>query len=97
MQKFRVLINGENFLIEVEDKLQKMGFFVTRIIEAASMEEAEILAIDLLKQDARLKAIVRNQSDDPPMLYIEEKEEIQSGDLNNINNTGFSWYSCDKK
>lgn len=62
MKNFRVLLNGQNLSIELEGKVQKVGFYTTRLVEADT-PEGEGSAIDLIGADARL-LLIRNCSQD---------------------------------
>ena len=93
MSKYRVLLNGQNFLLNFDGLPQKLGFYVTRFVDAADDEEAEKAAVALLRDDASLKGLVLNGRDDPPMLYADEVEELAAYDPEEHVNTGFSWYT----
>ncbi|HEX8745798.1 MAG TPA: hypothetical protein VF717_01275 [Pyrinomonadaceae bacterium] len=93
MGKYRVLINGENFLLDFDGQLRKLGFYVTRAVDAQDPDEAELTAVDLVREDSRLKGNVLNERDDPPMLYAEDVEEIEESDSEVNVNTGFSWFT----
>jgi hypothetical protein len=75
-KKYRVFLKGQNFWMDFEGKLQKTGFYTTRFVEAQNPKEAEDLVIELIKKDANLLASVRNENSNPPMLYVEEIEEV---------------------
>ncbi|HEX8141441.1 MAG TPA: hypothetical protein VF553_02530 [Pyrinomonadaceae bacterium] len=93
MSKYRVMINGENFLLNYDGQPQKLGFYVSRIVDAGSPEEAEYAAVDLVRSDSWLKSNVLNEIEDPPMLYADEIEEIVEFDSERDVNTGFAWYT----
>ena len=93
MSKYRVLISGENFLLNFDGRPQKLGFYVTRFVDAADAEDAENAAVALLRDDAALKGLVLNSRDDPPMLYADEVEELEAYDPKENVDTGFSWYT----
>ena len=93
MRKFRVFIEGRNFLIAGPDGEAKHGFYTARFVEAPDSEAAEEIAIEQLQGRDSLHEMVRNHDDDPPMLYATEIEEIEAfegkwspGDQGNI------WY-----
>jgi hypothetical protein len=67
-----------------------MGFYVSRVVDAQNPNEAELAAVDLVREDSRLKGNVLNERDDPPMLYAEEIEEIEESDTEKNVNTGFA-------
>lgn len=51
MKNFVVFVQGENFSLEVDGKLQPAGFFASRRIEAENEEEASSTAMaQLLKE-----------------------------------------------
>jgi hypothetical protein len=87
-----VPINGENFLFTFDGQPQKWGFYVTRVVEAQGHKEAELAAIELVRDDSRLKGGVINERNDPPMLYAEEIEKIKKFDSEKNVDAGFSWY-----
>jgi hypothetical protein len=96
MSKYRVLINGENFLLNFDGQLQKLGFYVTRVVDARNPDEAELAAVNLVREDAHLKGNVLNERDDPPTLFADEIEEIEKSDGAENVNTGFSWFTDDE-
>ena len=92
MNKYQVYINGENFLMMNEGSKKTMGFYTTRWVEALSPKEAEIKAIELIKNDQDLKAATCNEKHDQPMLYVEEITEIESFEGINPPGAGYSFY-----
>lgn len=89
-RKFRIYINGINFLIRFEGKLKKHGFYTTRYTVANNESEAELVVIDLIKNE--LKEIVLNQKSNPPVLKVQETVELESFDGVDIPGKGFTWY-----
>ena len=41
---FRILLRGENFLLESEGAVKRFGFYTTRFVEAPNETEAEALS-----------------------------------------------------
>lgn len=78
--KYRVRLNGANFLMNQDDKVCRLGFYTTRFVEAGTPEEAEKRAVQLVRDDGKLKAAVLNDKADPPMIYLEEIDELVSFD-----------------
>ena len=75
--KFRIFIQGENFLLSLEGSApKKYGFYVTAHIDATTAKEAEAQAFSLIRDYKELRALVRNSPDDRPKLLIEEIESI---------------------
>lgn len=97
MNHYRALINGENFLVNFGGKKTLLGFYCTRYVQAKDPEEAELAAVQCVKDDERFK-------DNPPLnkpwfgkkpkLYIEELHLIDQEDIEELG--GFSWYRMDE-
>jgi hypothetical protein len=97
MRKFRVLLQGSNFLIPVAGNgLLKHGFYTNRFVEAADEEAAELAAVGQLRAKQSLREIVRNQPDDPPRIQLNEVAELAS--LENLPSLdqGLAWYPEDE-
>jgi hypothetical protein len=75
--KYQVMLRGENFEIESEDEVQNLGFYTTRIVKAESPQEAEIKAIELVKNDPWLKEPIVSDSSFTPMIYLETIDEAK--------------------
>jgi hypothetical protein len=97
MKKFRVLVRGENFLINIDDVEQKHGFYTTRYVEAQDEEAAEYAVMNMLRRDPKLAKGVFNDKSDPPMMYAEEVEEMDSLDRLPSTTTGFAFYPDEKE
>jgi len=92
MLKYRVLIQGQNFLINLDGANKKLGFYTTRYVEADNVKDAEHKSIELIRNDQSLKQTVLNSKDDLPMIYIDETTEIESFDGVDMTEIGFAWY-----
>ena len=90
MGTYRVLIHGRNFILEVDGKKLRHGFYATRVVEADTPAIAEVLVVELIGQDSQLNSSVVNEKSDPPMLYAQEIEEIRIHDRKQTQ--GFSFY-----
>ena len=66
MPKFKVFVNGRNYWVNLDGERRRFGFYTTRFVEAASPEEAEERAVQLLREDAELTAAILNDASDPP-------------------------------
>jgi hypothetical protein len=88
MNKYRVLINGKNLLFDVDGDRQKMGFYVTRFVEAETYAQAEQAALNLINQSDKLRGML-NSPADPPVFDVEEIDEVDSLADNKI---GFAFY-----
>ncbi len=92
MPKYKVLINGANFLIEMDGRIAKYGFFTTRFVEATDADAAENTAVQMIRETQRLRDLVRNAPDDPPVMDVTDITEMESFDgIRNLE-PGFAWY-----
>jgi hypothetical protein len=79
MKKFKVLIEGNNYLLREIGKLpRKYGFYTTAFVEAVNAGQAEAIAVELLKNDSKLKNACENVVSDPPAIRIESIDEVES-------------------
>ena len=88
---YRVLVNGQNFLVELDGALQNLGFYATRFVEAENETVAEEKAIELFRSDTYLQGIAKNDHESSPMLFVEEMDEVDGDEMQSA--TGFSWYT----
>lgn len=95
MKKYRVMVEGVNFLIEMDSEVRKFGFFTTRFVEAGDKEEAEARALDMLRVE--LKRLVRNEKSDSPMMFVEEIEELETFGEFIVPGTGCAWYPDERE
>jgi hypothetical protein len=76
LKKWVVKVRGEGFLLAFDDGVKRAGFFTTRFVEAPTAKDAELRAIDLIRDDPELVPAVRNAPDDSPMLYADSIREV---------------------
>ena len=95
MRKYKVTVEGVNFLIKVDTEITKLGFFTTRFVEAQDEHAAENQTMDMLRVE--LKTLVENDKADSPMMFVEEIEELQSFGEFKVPGTGFTWYQDEGK
>ena len=72
---YQVTVLGENYLINMNGQTRKLGFVTDKFVEAQSLQEAERLAVRLVKLELRGKIL--NQADDPPKLLVEDSARIE--------------------
>lgn len=90
MPQFRCLIVGENFPGILIGESQPVGFYATRYVEAASVEEAEEVALSLLRDDAALSVPPESRSRAAKIFF--EKIDALAADEKPQSNTGFSFF-----
>ncbi len=92
MKKFRVFLRGENFLLKEEGSVKRFGFYTTRFVEALDEDQAEQTAVELVRKEDQLQEAVWNDQSDPPMIFVEEIDEISTFESHG---GGFSFYEDD--
>lgn len=97
MRKYQVKVEGRNFLIDIDGRLIKHGFFTTRFVEAADPASAETEAVQKMRRTQWLRDLVRNDPDDPPTLHIHEITEVDSFDGIGDVEAGATWYAEDEE
>jgi hypothetical protein len=80
MGKFRVMVEGRNFLTSRPAGEAKHGFDTTRFVDAPNAEAAEHAAIGQLRARKSLREMVRNRQDDPPMMDATRIDGVASFD-----------------
>jgi hypothetical protein len=76
MPKYRVQLDAQNLLVEMEGALAEYGFITWRTVNAADATAAESAAVELLRCDAELREMLQNESDDPPIMDVIEIVEV---------------------
>jgi hypothetical protein len=89
MQKFKVIVEGRNVFMKLDEQIVCMGFFATRLIEADTLERAKQAALKLLKME--VMDIILNPRDNPPAFAVEDAFEVRAADIDHPL-SGFTWY-----
>lgn len=90
MPLFRCFIRGENFPGKLLERPGLLGFHTTRFVEAESPEQAELLALDLLRDDAGLAVAAEHRTQEA-QVFFETIEEIPA-DSARTPNKGFTFF-----
>ena len=90
MFHWRVLLEGRNFWLRVDSDTRRLGFYTTRFVEAEDERSAELVAIQLIRDDPKLPEVLHQRSD-PPMIYAEEITAVAAPDRDHPN-TGYTFY-----
>jgi len=91
MKKYKVMLNGQNFVIDLGEGQAKYGFYTTQYADANTKSEAEDIVIASIKNRKDIKENVKNENSDPPMLYAEEIVEVAAVE-NYEQEIGLSWF-----
>ena len=79
MPRYRVIIHGQNFRLNVEGKWEKYGFYTPRFADAPDPLLAEHTALEEFRQSAKYHELMDtalNSDDDAPVLCGEDIEEV---------------------
>ncbi len=82
MPRYKLVIHGQNFRLNLEGRWEKHGFFTPRCVEAPDPLLAEHVALEDFRHSRKYQDVVEatlNSEDDPPVLSAEEIEEIVPG------------------
>jgi hypothetical protein len=91
MPHYRVKLAGENFRLTLEGKVMKVGFLTTRLVEAQDERQAELNAVQLIREDQKLVGVLNDRAD-PPMIYCEGIETIAPFDPASMVQLGFTFF-----
>jgi hypothetical protein len=94
MNHFRVFLKGQNFLLNVNGEPKRLGFFTTRFVHANNRDGAELLAVDLIRNDTWLRDSVLNERADPPRIFAEEIDVVEASEVPDVQ-SGFSYFPMD--
>ena len=82
MPRYRVIIHGRNFRLNVEGKWERCGFYTPRFADARDPLLAQHTAIEDFRQSAKFRELMEatlNLGHDPPVLCGEDIEEVAPG------------------
>jgi len=94
-RKWAVVMNGRNFLMAMDGKQGKFGFYQTFFLEADAAHDAEMTVVAKIRKDDALRAVTRNPKNDPPTLHLDEIKELADFDGIKRMVSGKAFYSED--
>lgn len=71
MPLYRVLLRGENFLLNLTGEPELLGFHVTHYVRAATEEEAKRIATILVRKNQHINSGLLNTPENPTRLECE--------------------------
>ena len=88
--RYRVVIEGRNYKMCLENEPALFGFYTTRFIEACDHESAVEIAINMIEDDLAPKML--NDANDPPVNRVDGVVEMESFPSGRAPGGGYSWY-----
>ena len=76
MQKFKVILHGQNFLLNFDGEHRKFGFHATRYVQAESLPEAERMAIIQIHQYHAIRDALANEGSDSPVVTATDTRPV---------------------
>ncbi len=96
VKKYNVMLEGRNFLLDIDSSVKKYGFFTTRYVEAENPEQAEMIAVQLIREDQKLKTATKNEGS-KPMIYLYSITELESFEGVRLPGTGYTFFPDDQE
>ena len=95
MRNFVTFTHGENFILEVDGKVQLAGFFATRRVEAKSEAEATEMALNLLRSEPELSKSESSEAGLVSNLTVMVVHEMPMEHKNTY--SGYTLYAMEEK
>lgn len=95
MPTFAVMLRGENFEMEMEGAVKRLGFFTTRFVRARNEGDAERLAVKMVRDHERLQAAL-HRNGYTSMIYL-ESIELKPWWYSFKKRHGFAFWDMDKE
>ncbi len=92
LNKYKIVARGENCLLQVEDHHEKLGFYITSYLKAKNPMEAEHLVVQVLMKELKAYYHLEVGDHDPPRIFVEKIEELESFDGIELPGSGFAFF-----
>jgi len=91
MPLYRCFIRGDNFPGKLAGQKKAVGFYTTRFVEADSPEQAELLAVELLRNDPDLEVAPKYRTPEARVIF-EDIDEVPA-ETKRVPNKGFTFFT----
>ena len=78
--------------MNLQGKQRRFGFFQTVYVESPDTRQAELDAVEWVRNNDELKELALNKPGDAPMLLLSEMFELDAGELMPEQREGRSYY-----
>jgi hypothetical protein len=75
MPLFKITLRGSGLWIDIDGDAQRVGFHVTRVVEAEDVEGASQKAVTLIRTDRKAQPLPGKA---PPQIWVEEAAPADS-------------------
>jgi len=90
MAKYAVILEGRNFPIVTDTGVQILGFYATRKVEAPNEQDAALAAMEQVRSDPQLLAVIDRDKTVKPRLFVKSTETLSWwGDMKSSGYTFF--------
>lgn len=79
-------------MLQVENHLEKLGFHITSYLKAKNPMEAEHLVVQVLMNELKAYYHLKVSYHDPPRIFVEKIEELESFDGIELPGSGFTFF-----
>lgn len=76
MKRYKIQLKGENFLLNFTGEPRKFSFHATKFLKAKSPEDAEKMAIIMIRQTPDLRNTVLTEQTDRPRIVLDSIREV---------------------
>lgn len=96
MSFFRVSLEGSPITIDLDGELQRVGFMVTRYVEASDSERAGHRALEVVRSDPKLLLSTGKEELDGMSLTVDGVEAVPSASVPDVQ-PGFAFFPLDEE
>ena len=76
MDRYKILLHGEHFLLNLDGEHARVGFYATRIVKSDSAADAERIAVIRIHQELNLNRHIVKSIPVPPSVMVEKIEKM---------------------
>jgi len=97
MPSYKTVVEGQNFVFDVDDEQQNINFYKTLYVSAMNETEAEEFALDKIKHILDDSGVEFNPSTGHETLLIDDIEKIEVLDKNVHVDSDIVWFFSDEE
>ena len=90
MPKYAVILEGRDFPIITDKGVQRLGFYATRKVKANDEQQAVLVAMEQVRSDPELLAVVDRDKATSPKLFVKTTEKM--GWFEDMKASGYTFF-----